>query len=247
MPEQFKILMVEDDPAHVEMVRRAFEKHNDRFELAVASRLMEAKQYLSARRPDLVLVDLFLPDGKGSDLLPGKDAEALFPVVVMTSYGDEKSAVEAMKTGALDYIAKSDTTLRDMPHLAEKALREWHHIAERRKAEKALAEERERLSVTLRSIGDAVITTDFEGRISLINIVAEQLTGWRQEEAIGEPAPIYVVIPDEPFRLATGAVFSYYEFVNPSEERMTDEEWQELVEQGSQGPQPTWTELFIAP
>jgi len=66
------------------------------------------------------------------------------------------------------------------------------------------------------------------------------------EEAIGEPAPIYVVIPDEPFRIGTGAVFSYYEFVNPAEERMTDEEWQELVEQGNQGPQPTWTELFIA-
>ncbi len=118
MAKQFKILMVEDEPAHVELVRRAFEKHTERFELAVVSNLKEAKQYLSACRPDLVLADLFLPDGMGSDLLPGEAAGALYPVVVMTSYGDEKSAVEAMKAGALDYIAKSEVTLRDMPHLA---------------------------------------------------------------------------------------------------------------------------------
>ena len=187
MARQFKILMVEDEPAHVELVSRAFEKHTGRFELAVASSLKEAKQYLSACCPDLVLVDLFLPDGKGSDLLPGIAEGALFPVVVMTSYGDEKTAVEAMKAGALDYIAKSEVTLRDMPHLVTQALREWRHIIKRRKAEASLAEEKERLAVTLRSIGDAVITTNVEGRISLINRVAEHLTGWRQEEALGEP------------------------------------------------------------
>ena len=187
MSRQFKILMVEDEPAHVELVSRAFEKHTERFELAVASSLKEAKQYLSACHPDLVLVDLFLPDGKGSDLLPGNADRALFPVVVMTSYGDEKAAVAAMKAGALDYIAKSEVTLRDMPHLATQALREWRHITKRRKAEASLAEEKERLAVTLRSIGDAVITTDVEGRVALINRVAEHLTGWRQEEALGEP------------------------------------------------------------
>jgi PAS domain S-box-containing protein len=187
MARQFKILMVEDEPAHVELVSRAFEKHTERFELAVASSLEGAKQYLSADCPDLVLVDLFLPDGKGSDLLLGNAEGALFPVVVMTSHGDEKAAVEAMKAGALDYIAKSEVTLRDMPHLVTQALREWRHKIKRRKAEESLAEEKERLAVTLRSIGDAVITTDIEGRISLINRVAEHLTGWRLEEALGEP------------------------------------------------------------
>ena len=187
MAKQFKILMVEDEPAHVELVRRAFETHTERFKLDVVPSLKEANHYLSACSPDLVLVDLYLPDGMGSDLLPGKSTGASYPIVVMTSFGDEKSAVEAMKAGALDYIAKSEVTLRDMPHLATQALREWRHITERRKAEANLAEEKERLAVTLRSIGDAVITTDVEGRISLINKVAEQLTGWRQEEALGKP------------------------------------------------------------
>lgn len=60
-------------------------------------------------------------------------------------------------------------------------------ITERKHAELALAEERERLAVTLRSIGDGVITTDLQGRVTLLNRVAENLTGWRQAEALGLP------------------------------------------------------------
>ncbi len=60
-------------------------------------------------------------------------------------------------------------------------------ITDRLKADAALAEEKERLAVTLRSIGDGVITTDVEGRILLINKVAENLTGWTQQEAAGRP------------------------------------------------------------
>mgnify|MGYP001098699542 CR=1 FL=1 len=58
-------------------------------------------------------------------------------------------------------------------------------IAERKRAEEALTAERERLAVTLRSIGDGVITTDTEGKIALINSIAETLTGWTADEAIG--------------------------------------------------------------
>ncbi|HJU44087.1 MAG TPA: ATP-binding protein [Vicinamibacterales bacterium] len=60
-------------------------------------------------------------------------------------------------------------------------------LAQARRAERALADEKERLSVTLRSIGDGVIATDLEGRIQLVNHAAEQLTGWTQDEAIGLP------------------------------------------------------------
>ena len=58
-------------------------------------------------------------------------------------------------------------------------------ISERKLAETRLAEETERLAVTLRSIGDGVITTDTQGRIILINKVAEALTGWNSDEAAG--------------------------------------------------------------
>lgn len=62
-------------------------------------------------------------------------------------------------------------------------------VTGRKRAEDALAAEKERLAVTLRSIGDGVIATDTEGRVSIINKHAEDLTGWRQGDALGQPLP----------------------------------------------------------
>ena len=74
-------------------------------------------------------------------------------------------------------------------------------ITERKNAEEALAREKERLAVTLRSIGEGVITTDIEGKVVLLNKVAEKLTGWLQEEVTGRPlGQVYQVI-DEKTRL----------------------------------------------
>ncbi len=67
------------------------------------------------------------------------------------------------------------------------------------------------------------------------------------EEAIGQPTLIYVVLPGQPTRLATGAVYSYYEFPVPVSGRMTDEQWQAAVEAGSNPPAPDWTKSFITP
>ncbi|MCL6478338.1 MAG: PAS domain S-box protein [Peptococcaceae bacterium] len=60
-------------------------------------------------------------------------------------------------------------------------------ITDRKRAEEALYREKERLAVTLASIGEAVIAVDTDGLITLINPVAESLTGWGADEAIGRP------------------------------------------------------------
>lgn len=132
------ILLIEDETAHAELVRRAFEPLADTHCLAVAISLKEARQYLQEHPVDIVLTDWLLPDGKGTDLLPASPEERTFPVVVMTSHGDEHVAVDAMKAGALDYVVKSEESLRDMPHVVTRALREWEHLAERKRAEEQI-------------------------------------------------------------------------------------------------------------
>lgn len=63
----------------------------------------------------------------------------------------------------------------------------YEEIEERKQIAAALAAEKECLSVTLRSIADGVIASDTEGRITLFNRIAEEITGWRQEEAFNKP------------------------------------------------------------
>ncbi len=81
--------------------------------------------------------------------------------------------------------------------VAERTTQLQNEIEERKRIEATLASEEERLSVTLRSIGDAVITTNTEGRIFLMNRAAEELTGWPQEEAIGKTLTSVVSLIDQ--------------------------------------------------
>jgi PAS domain S-box-containing protein len=71
----------------------------------------------------------------------------------------------------------------------------------RQRAEEALAQQSEWLRITLSSIGDAVISTDAEGRVTFLNGVAENLTGWSQADALGRPLPEVFRIVNEATRL----------------------------------------------
>lgn len=146
------ILLVEDEAAHAELVSRAFDRHTDTYRLSVAATLQEARSCIAATPYSLIITDWRLPDGEGTELI-----EQGVPVVVMTSHGNERIAVDAIKAGALDYLVKSDSALIDMPHTAERALREWNHLVQRRAAEEELRlrvaelEAVSRLSTALRS------------------------------------------------------------------------------------------------
>lgn len=69
----------------------------------------------------------------------------------------------------------------------EIAIQKIRFLEERRKAEQVIWEEKERAQVTLKSIGDAVITTDAVGNVEYLNPVAEEITGWTNAEAKGRP------------------------------------------------------------
>ncbi len=88
-----------------------------------------------------------------------------------------------VRDGSRRLISWSNTALVNSDGGVEHVVPTGIDITDQRRAEEALSAETERLAVTLRSIGDGVITTDTQGRVILLNKVAEDLTGWRQEEA----------------------------------------------------------------
>lgn len=96
-----RILLVDDEAAIRRGVRRFLEHHG--LEVALADDLASARKLAETQVFDLLLADLRLPDGEGTALI----AEfPQLPTVIMTSYASVPSAVEAMKSGAIDYIAK---------------------------------------------------------------------------------------------------------------------------------------------
>jgi len=96
-----RILLVDDEAAIRRGVRRFLEHQG--FEVALAEDLASARRLAAGREFDLLLADLRLPDGEGTTLI-GEYPQ--LPTVIMTSYASVPSAVEAMKSGAIDYIAK---------------------------------------------------------------------------------------------------------------------------------------------
>lgn len=83
----------------------------------------------------------------------------------------------------------------------------FQDITERENARRELAEEKERLAVTLRSIGDGVISTDTDGRIVMLNRAAEVLTGWSSDEAAGRRLPdVFHIIHESTRKLCENPV-----------------------------------------
>lgn len=80
-------------------------------------------------------------------------------------------------------------------------------------------------------------------------LIADVATGIGRvlEEGVGYPSTIYVVIPDAPYEIAIGAVYTYYEFTVEPDKRMTDEDWQAQLESGNAPDAPGWTSTFIIP
>lgn len=99
------ILIVEDDITYGMMLKTWLTKKG--FQVASASSVLRAQKHLETEGADLILSDLRLPDREGIDLLRWLGERHLsIPLIIMTGYADIQSAVQAMKLGACDYVAK---------------------------------------------------------------------------------------------------------------------------------------------
>jgi PAS domain S-box-containing protein len=115
----------------------------------------------------------------------------------MISFAGYPLMLEGRALGVVAFFARhplSEGVINELKPIAD-GIAQW---MKRRQTETALAQQQEWLNVTLRSIGDAVLATDTEGSVTFLNPIAEALTGWKLNEALGKPLEkIFNIIGEE--------------------------------------------------
>jgi len=184
------ILIVEDDRVVARDIAQQLVRIGHSV-VGVTGRGEEAVTLASAARPSVVLMDIRLEDGvDGIEAAQRIREQCRIPVVFLTAYADDETVQRASVTEPFGYLIKpfEDSQLRTVIEMAL-----YKHAAEAK-----LRDSERRYATTLSSIGDAVIATDVQARITFMNPVAEALTGWPQHEAMGRPLPeVFRIINEE--------------------------------------------------
>jgi PAS domain S-box-containing protein len=184
-----KILLIENDQPVADSIRVALSATRDgSFDVESVSHLSEGLERLRKKGIAAVLLDLRLPDSQGIETFDELFSTASdVPILILGGNVSEDLAKLAVRRGAQDYLLPD--------HLDYSLPRALRNAIERKGVEDAFYLEKERASVTLNSIGDAVLSTDMSGNITYLNRVAETMTGWKQEEAVGRPlAEVFKII-----------------------------------------------------
>jgi diguanylate cyclase (GGDEF)-like protein/PAS domain S-box-containing protein len=185
-----KILLIENDLAAAEAIRAALAASGgDSFDVEWVRKLSDGLERLKTKGIAAMLIELSLPDSQGIATFDSLfTAASDVPILILGGDVNEALAKEAVGRGAQDYILPS--------HLDSYSLsRALRNAIERKAVEDALFVEKERAVVTLNSIGDAVLCTDISGNITYLNLVAETMTGWSHQEAIGKPlAEVFQIV-----------------------------------------------------
>jgi len=129
-------------------------------------------------QPDLILMDIHLAGKKdGIEAAEQIRQEMQIPVIYLTAHSDDATLRRANITEPYGYILKPFEE-RELTIAIEMAL--YRHSAEQK-----LRQMERWLASTIKSMGDAVITTDIHGRVTFMNQIAESLTGWDRSDALG--------------------------------------------------------------
>jgi diguanylate cyclase (GGDEF)-like protein/PAS domain S-box-containing protein len=185
------LLLIDDNASHVDVFTDALLNATDGpFTGECVKTLGEGIKRLRGKEFWAIFLNLSLPDSHGIETFD-KLALAVpgVPTLIIAGAQDVRVALEALRRGAKDYLLED--------HLDNDSfVRAIRNMAERKTAEEILFTEKERAQVTLNSIGDAVLSTDIQGRVTYLNVVAEKITGWTREEAAGKDIEEVFVIVD---------------------------------------------------
>ena len=185
LDDSINILLIEDEDPHAELIERAFNDQASRVLIYRVKSLAEARTYMLAHEPALIIADWRLPDGESLALLPDHQDPLSIPIILMTSYGNERIAVEALKSGALDYVVKSPESMLDMPHLAERAIEQWVARAERVRMQRALLESESQFRLLAENASDMISRHSIDGVFLYISPACETILGYKPEELVG--------------------------------------------------------------
>lgn len=153
--ENIRILLIEDNPADTRLIKEMLvEVRDKRFAVKHVERLSAGINYLSEQEPDVILLDLTLPDSQGIDTFNKIKTNAPnIPVVILTGINDETMATRMVQRGAQDYIVKGQVDKNLL-------VRSIHYAIERKKFEKTIRESERRYRTLFDNAADAIYLID---------------------------------------------------------------------------------------
>jgi PAS domain S-box-containing protein len=183
--ENIKILLVDDDEVDRMAFKRAVSKSGMPVQLTFRENAGEAVNVLQKESFDVIFLDYLLPAVDGHALLVRiRELKINTPVIILTSQGDEKVAVQMLKSGAADYMTKDILTPEGLSLAIRNAIR-FQMISEARTVlEKALKESESRYRQIVEIANDIIYKTDHQGNFVYVNPIAEKKTGYSESELL---------------------------------------------------------------
>lgn len=184
-PAKLRIVLLEDDANDAELIQLELARNGFAVEWRHVMSEKDFRDALRAQPPDLVLADYTLPGFDGLEALKillqsVTDVPFIF---VSGSLGEER-AIEALKSGATDYVLKD--RLQRLPAVVRRALAEASDRRERRLAEAQLEEQRLLLSTLIDSLPEIVYATDTQGRLTVVNRALLDTLKLKREVVLGQ-------------------------------------------------------------
>jgi len=177
-------ILIVDDEADISLILK-LQLEDAGYRTVRAHDGLEALECLARQCFDLMLLDIKMPRLNGLQVLDRSQKE--FPdvaVVMMTAHGNESIAVEAMKKGAIDYIAKPFSS-DDAVKKVERAISFNRARLENRRLQEELAREQQKVAAILEGMEDLLIAVDTEGRLMTVNRRVEEELGLARVDLIG--------------------------------------------------------------
>ncbi len=186
------ILLVEDNDDHATLARAALTGSEGSFLVERAASADECLAMLAKKRYDAIVLDYSLPRKSGLELLQEiEEAAYATPVVMITSHGDEKIAVEAMKSGAYDYVSKVDDYLTNLPLALHKAIKAHEMARERTELQAKIEDSETRLRNIFENVDVGFIEINDDRSISYANPMARQYLGIADEPQVVDARTLF--------------------------------------------------------